>query len=155
VSTSSAGADDLFDDWLRSLAGNLLAPLFKGGELSAEVDRAEARREQRFYAYGQAVLQAIREVEDALLRERVQRERIASLAVQVDYAEQTHRRLRVEFFNGVVDFLDVLTALVDLQRLERDLLAARLSLLEDRIALYRALAGGLEDDPLVTRRTGG
>lgn len=147
VSTSSAGADELFDDWLRSLAGNLLAPLFRGGELSADVDRNEARRQQALYAYGQAVLEAIGEVEDALLRERLQRERIESLAVQVDFAEQAHRRLRLEFLNGAADFLDVLTALGDQQRLERDLLAARLVLIEDRIALYRALAGGFETDP--------
>jgi len=142
VGTSSAGASEFFADWVRSLAGNLLAPIFRGGELSAEVDRARARKQQRLYEYGQAVLVAVREVEDALLRERIARERIASLEVQVGYARETHRRLRLEFFNGVGDFLDLLTSLVTQQRLERDLLAARLVLLEDRIALYRALAGG-------------
>jgi NodT family efflux transporter outer membrane factor (OMF) lipoprotein len=141
VTTTSAGADQLFDDWLRSVAGGLLAPLFRGGELSAAVDRAEARRQRLLAAYGQAVLTALREVEDALVSERVRRQRIASLERQVDFAERTHRRLRLEFFNGVGDFLDVLTARVDLQQLQRDLLAARLGLLADRIALSRALAG--------------
>lgn len=151
VSTTSAGTDELFDDWLRSLAGNLLAPLFRGGELRAEVDRTTSLRQQRLLEYGQTVLTALREVEDALVRERLQRERLASLQVQVEYAAETHRRLRIEYFNGVGDFLDVLTALVDLQRLERDRLAARLVLLEDRIALYRALAGGFATGRETTR----
>jgi NodT family efflux transporter outer membrane factor (OMF) lipoprotein len=142
LSTTADGSSALFDDWLRSLAGGLLAPIFRGGELSGEVDRNEARRQQRLLEYGQTVLVAFAEVEDALVRERTRRERIASLEVQVQYAEETSQRLRLEYFNGVVDFLDVLTAQVDQQRLERDLLAARLALVEDRIALYRALAGG-------------
>ncbi len=141
ASTTSAGADRLLDDWLRSLAGNLLAPIFQGGALSAEVDGAEARKQQRLLAYGQTVLAAIAEVEDALLREQTGRERLTSLEAQFRFAEETHRRLRLEYFNGMGDFLDVLTARIDQQQLERDLLAARLGLVQDRIALYRALAG--------------
>ncbi len=152
VTTTDAGADQLFGDWFRSLAGNLLAPIFRGGELSAAVDGAEARKQQRLQQYGQAVLLAIAEVEDALLRERTGRERLASLQAQLAFAEETDRRLRLEYFNGMTDFLDVLTAQADRQQLERDLLAARLTLLEDRIALYRALAGGFDTDREIAGR---
>lgn len=144
ISTAAINADKLFEDWAYSVAGNLLAPLFYGGQINAEVDRSEAVRQQRLYEYGQAVLAAFREVEDALLQEQKQAESIESLKSQVRLSKQTYEQLQLAYFNGMSNYLDVLTALDEQQRLQRNLLAANLELLEYRIALYRALAGGFE-----------
>lgn len=144
ISTAAINADKLFDDWAYSVAGSLLAPLFYGGQINAEVDRSEAVRQQRLYQYGQAVLMAFREVEDALIQEQKQAESIQSLESQVRLSKQTYEQLQLAYFNGMSNYLDVLTALDEQQRLQRDLLAANLELLEYRIALYRALAGGFE-----------
>lgn len=143
-STVADSATDLFQTWAYSFAGNLLAPIFRGGELRAEVDRAEAVRTQRLYEYGQATLTAFREVEDALVREQKQREQIEQLDKQVDLAQQSFDQLRRQYLNGTSTYLDVLTALDEVQQLRRDRLAARLSRVEDRIALYRALAGSVD-----------
>lgn len=142
ASTTDSGADELFEDWARSFAANLVGPLFDAGRRGAEVDRARALAEQRLAEYGQATLIAFQEVEDALAVERRQRERIASLEEQLRLGERTYEQLRAEYFNGLADYIDVLTTLTDLQRTRRDLLGARLTLVEARIALYRALAGG-------------
>lgn len=135
-------ARDLFDEWARSFAGDLTAPLLDAGQRQAEVERTRAVKVQRLYEYGQTMLNAFREVEDALIQEKKQAQRIRSLEQQVRLAAQTYERLRHEYFNGQGDYIDVLTALTDEQQLRRDLLSARLALLEFRIALYRALAGG-------------
>ncbi|MDX1632603.1 MAG: TolC family protein, partial [Thermoanaerobaculia bacterium] len=137
---------DLFDQWARSFTGGLLVPLFRAGALEAEVDRAEAIRNQRVSEYGQATLIAFREVEDALVREAKQRERIRSLERQVELADQSYEQLRIQYFNGLGDYIDVLVALTERQQLRRDLIAARRALLEFRIGLYRALAGGFETE---------
>lgn len=142
VSTSDSDASDLFEDWTQSILGGLLAPLFRAGELSAEVDRTEAVRRQNVYLYGQATLVAFQEVEDALVQEAKQRERVASLERQARLTELAYEQLRLQFFNGLSDYIDVLTALTEAQRVRRDLTSARRLLLEFRIALYRALAGG-------------
>jgi NodT family efflux transporter outer membrane factor (OMF) lipoprotein len=147
VSTSGDAPARLFDDWLRSLSGALLTPLFTGGALGADVDRAEARRQELVEQYGQAVLTGFREVEDAMVAERAERRRLESLRAQVALAEQTYGRLRLEYLNGFGNFLDVLTAQTAQQRLERDLLASKLALLQNRIELYRALAGGFDAAP--------
>jgi outer membrane protein TolC len=146
LSTAGEDASDLFDDWARSFAGNLVGPLLDGGERRADVARAEALREQRLYEYGQATLTAFREVEDALVRERKQLRQLDSLRRQVELASRTYEQLRIEYFNGLADYIDVLTALTDQQQLRRDLIAARLELLDIRIGLYRALAGGFRTD---------
>lgn len=146
ISTQGGGADQLFRNWAWSLSGNLLAPLFYGGRLQAEVDRNQAIKNQILYEYGQTVLISFREVEDALVRESRQQQRIESLTKQHKLAEQAYHQLRVEYFNGFSNYLDVLTALEREQQLQRNLLAARLDLLEYRVALCRALAGGLNEE---------
>lgn len=146
VSTAADQAGDLFEDWARSLTGNLLTPILYGGRLSAEVDRAEAVKKQRLYEYGQTMLTAFREVEDALIQEKKQRERIESLKDQIKLARQSYEQLRVSYFNGVAGYLDVLTALDEEQQMRRNLLSARLLLLEHRVALYRSLAGGFQTE---------
>lgn len=150
-STIADSATDLFEIWAYSFAGNLLAPIFRGGSLRAEVDRTEAVRTQRLYEYGQTMLTAFQEVEDALVREQKQREQIQQLESQVDLARQSYERLRAQYLNGTTNYLDVLTALDEVQQLRRDLLSAQLVLVEDRIALYRALAGAVETDRAAER----
>jgi outer membrane protein TolC len=144
VQARSNNFENLFSNWAYSLGGNLLAPIFYGGRLSAEVDRTEAVMDEQLYLYGQSVLVAFREVEDALIQEQKQVERIGIIAKQLELAKQSYEQLQIEFINGFSEYLDVLTALNAEQQLRRDLVDARLNLIEFRIALYRSLAGGFE-----------
>jgi NodT family efflux transporter outer membrane factor (OMF) lipoprotein len=144
VKTSDVGARDLFLDWITGLAAGLVAPLIDGGERRAEVERARAVARQRLAEYGDVVLASFLEVEDALANERLQREKLDNLDARVELARKTYQQLRIQYLNGVIDYLGVLAALATEQELVRDRLAARLELLEFRIALYRALAGGFE-----------
>lgn len=146
ASTASESVGGLFEDWAMSFAGNLLAPIFYGGELRAEVDRNEAVKNQRLYEYGQTILTAFQEVEDALVLEKSQVESISSIERQLELANQAYRQLRLQYLNGSGNYLDVLTALDGIQQLRRDLLSARLILVEYRISLYRALAGSFETE---------
>lgn len=136
----------LFKDWLASIAGQIVAPLIDGGRRRAEVERADAVRRQLLAEYGQAVLVAFREVEDALAQERRQIDRIRSFKQQLELAKQTSDQLRTQYLKGLVEYIDVLTALRAEQQLQRDILTGRRVLLGFRIALYRALAGGFETD---------
>lgn len=144
LSTTAQSPSGLFESWLASIAGQIVAPLYDAGQRKAEVERAVAFRRQRLAAYGQTVLEAFREVEDALTLERYQVQRIRSLEDQLRLAESTYRQLRSQYLNGAADFIDVLIALNQQQALERDLLTAELDRVAFRISLYRALAGGFE-----------
>jgi NodT family efflux transporter outer membrane factor (OMF) lipoprotein len=142
LSTSDSDATDLFDDWMRSIAGDLLQPVFDAGQRKAEVRRTESVKGQRLATYGQTVLTAFREVTDALSSEYHQRQQIRSIRKQLELAQRTSERLRREYLNGDISYIDVLDALTREQQLQRDLLQARFFLIENRIGLYRALAGG-------------
>ncbi len=135
---------DLFENWAYSIAGNLLAPLFYGGQLSAEVDRNKAIKQQRLYEYGQVTLEAFQEVENGLVQEVMQEKRLENIGRQLDLAEKSNKQLRVEFLNGFSPYLDVLVGLDGEQQLRRDYLTAQAQQIQIRIGLYRALAGGFE-----------
>jgi len=94
--------------------------------------------------YGQAVLTAIQEVEDALIREQEQRRRLENLATRIQLADATYRQLRNRYLNGAVSYIEVLDALQEQQDLRRTQLATRQQSLSNRVALYRALAGNIE-----------
>jgi len=145
VTSQSADAGELFDNWLATLAGNLVMPLIDGGQRQAEVRRSRSVMEQRFQEYGQAVLTAIQEVEDALTREQQQVRRLEQLEQQIRFADATYRQLRTQYLNGIVSYIEVLSALQDRQDLRRTRLTARQQLLGYRVALYRALAGSPEN----------
>ena len=137
---------NLFQDWAYTLAGNIVAPLLYGGRNRAEVDRTEALKNQQLFLYGQTVLNSFREVEDVLIQEQKQKERIEVLERRLELAQKTNKQLRIEFLNGLSEYLDVLLSLDQEQQLQRDILEARQTLLEHRITLYRTLAGGFETE---------
>lgn len=144
VSSTAPDIDDVFSDWLSSLAANLIGPVIDGGLRRAEVDRTRAVLSESINTYGQAVLEAFAEVEDALVQEQRQFELINSLDRQLELATQITKNLRDRYLSGGEDFLRILTAEISRQSLEQNRLRAGRQLIEYRIGLYRALAGGLE-----------
>jgi NodT family efflux transporter outer membrane factor (OMF) lipoprotein len=133
--------DVLFDNWLLSLAGNLTAPIFDGKRRAAEVDRSLAVVDEKVSAYRQTVLTAIKEVEDALVTESKQREHIKGLEKVTDTARKALKEAGNRYRKGLIDYLPVLTQLLKVQGLERNLIQQQANLLSARISLYRALGG--------------
>jgi outer membrane protein, multidrug efflux system len=142
LSTVASAPGDLFANWLASLAGQIVGPLVDSGRRAAEVERHRALLSERLNAYEDAVLTALAEVEDALVREARQHDKVASLERQVKLADQVIDRLQNRYTQGATDYIDVLTALSSQQSAARQLLTARRELIGFRIDLARALAGG-------------
>jgi NodT family efflux transporter outer membrane factor (OMF) lipoprotein len=141
--SEALSAGNLFSDWITTLAGNIVTPVIDGGQRRAEVKRLEALRNERVQLYGQAVLEAFQEVEDALIREEKQRERVTNLQSRLQLARATVEQIQTGYFNGANDFISLINAQIDLQDIERNLLRARRNVVESRISLYRALAGDI------------
>jgi len=133
--------DVLFDNWLLSLAGNLTAPIFDGKRRAAEVDRSLAVVDEKVSAYRRTVLTAIKAVEDALVTESKQREHIKGLEKVTAAARKALKEAGNRYRKGLNDYLPVLTQLLKVQDLERNLIQQQANLLGARISLYRALGG--------------
>ncbi|MEM6911767.1 MAG: efflux transporter outer membrane subunit [Verrucomicrobiota bacterium] len=133
----------VFEDWLSTLIGDLGLPLFDAGSRAAAVDQARSAREEAWDTFGETLLGALQEVEDALDREYRQQRLVSSLERQLAAAETAVERARSTWLRGQESYLRVLTATRDQQTLSLDLLAARRELLGYRIDLHAALAGPL------------
>jgi len=150
--TSTTSVRDLFDDWLANLAANALEPLFDANLRKAEVRRQKAIVSEQFHTWGQTILDALEDVEGALTRQRQQSELFENLKRQLDLARQTYERNRESYIKGQVDYIRVLESLESMQSLERSVLRAQRTVIQNRIDLYRAIAGSWDmEKPGITR----
>ena len=134
--------DGNFGVW--SLVGNVVAPLWQGGRLRAQVDRAEARGAEAFANYANAALTAYAEVETALSAEEFLAERERHLAESTLQARAAERLADERYRAGLETYITVLDSQRSAVNAEADLIAARRTRLENRVDLYLALGGGFE-----------
>ncbi|MFL9874226.1 efflux transporter outer membrane subunit [Paraburkholderia megapolitana] len=135
--------------WALGPAAALL-PIFDGGSRSADLDQARAQLNEAAADYRQTTLDSFREVEDQLalinrLANASQRE-----AEAVKAAQRTTQLANVQYREGAVDYLQVVTAqTAELQVRETQitLQARRLTACVD---LVRALGGSWETDSGIT-----
>jgi len=132
----------LFDNWLLNLAAGLTAPLLDGHRRQAEITRSRAVVDEKLAAYRRTVVTAIKEVEDALVSEAGLRDHIKGLEAQLAVTKAALREARTRYRKGLNDYLPVLSGLLSVQTLERDLIQRQTDLLVTRVNLYRALGGG-------------
>jgi multidrug efflux system outer membrane protein len=125
-----------------SIGGGLLAPIFTGGALTANLKAARARAEQASIAYRQTVLVALREVSDALVAYDRDRAEADGNRARVAVAAEYQRLADMRFRSGVISYLEVLDAQRQLLAAQLDLNASELNQRVDAVTLYRALGGG-------------
>jgi multidrug efflux system outer membrane protein len=129
------------DGLVYSAIASLVAPIFSGGQLRAEVRGAEARAEQAAAAYAAAVLQALREVEDALVAEEALAKQLVARRVQLESSTAAEELARARYHSGTGSMLQLLVADRARTTAEAALIAARADQWEARVALILALGG--------------
>jgi NodT family efflux transporter outer membrane factor (OMF) lipoprotein len=129
-----------------SLVSALLAsvsmPLFDGGAGSAKVHAQQAALDQARAAYEAAVLAALKDVEDALVALRGDRERLMHLQYAADAASNAALLARQRFSSGLVDFQVVLETQRTQLTTQEGVATASADLGADHVRLYKALGGG-------------
>jgi multidrug efflux system outer membrane protein len=138
--------NQIFDNWIVNLAAALTAPIIDGGRRKAEVDIKQAEVQLQLAEYRQLVLSAVREVEDALIRETKIREHIGAVKNQLGAARNALKEAGTRYLNGLNDYLPVLTQILAVQGLESDLIQRQADLLVARVSLYRAIGGSWADE---------
>lgn len=140
----------LYEDGIESsgvvgrLFGSFIQPLIDWGARKAEVERNRALYVERLALFTQKFLEAVEDVENALYLERQQREFLRRLDHRKNLLDRTVEETTERYTNGITDYLPVLDALKELQRLERTIVIQERALLSFRIQLHRALGGRLE-----------
>ncbi|WP_122519034.1 efflux transporter outer membrane subunit [Pannonibacter phragmitetus] len=144
ISTSAAKTGDLAKNssisW--SFGPTLSVPLFNGGSLAAAADVARAQRDASFLAYRKGVLEALEEVENALVSLSRQRQRTGKLVTAANAYRQAADIARSQYQGGSSSFLDVLDAERSLYSAEDTLITSQLAIVTAYISLNRSLGGG-------------
>jgi len=144
IGLSDIGTGDIVRAAVASVSAVLDVPLFDGGARRADLAAARERAQQALHAYRLALLQALEEVEAALLSHAAQRERREALAAAVAANEQAYAQAQDLYTQGLASFLDVLDAQRELTATRRSLAEAEAELSVQAVALYRALGMGVE-----------
>ena len=127
-----------------SFVGNVVAPLWQGGRLRAEISRAEARVAEVLATYVNTALTAYAEVETALAAEAYLADRVVHLTTSVEQARAAERLADERYRTGLDTYITVLDSQRSAFQAESQLIAARRLRLENRVDLYLALGGGFE-----------
>lgn len=130
---------------LMSALGSLTQPIFQGGRLRAEVQRAKAEQEAAKVAFRQTVLEAGQEVNDILATEQYARRAISLGEQQVEKLQRIADASKVRMqYDEDVNYLQVLLARQSLLEARLQLLAHRYEMIAAHIQLYKALGGGMD-----------
>jgi NodT family efflux transporter outer membrane factor (OMF) lipoprotein len=147
LSTAIGGASGELEDVLDpanvvwTLAGNILAPIFRGGALNAAVDVADAEVDAAVALYADAAITAFSEVEAALDRGEFLRERRASLETSTEQSRNALRLSNLQYQEGEIDLIDVLSIQQRVFGAESSLIAIRRAHLNQYLELSLALGG--------------
>lgn len=115
--------------------------IFSAGGVRAGVDASEARRDAALATYEKAIQTAFREVADALARQGTIGDELRAVELRTNAAADTAMLTTARYRGGVASSLEDLDAQRSLYTAQRSLVAERLSVVNNRVTLYRVLGG--------------
>lgn len=133
---------------LASAVGALTAPLFTRGQNMAQLKIAKAQQEEAKLAFTQTLLNAGKEVNDALTGCQTAMDKDSSITAQVKSLESALRNTTLLMDYGNNTYLEILTARQSLLSAQLTQSANKLTLVQNLVNLYQALGGGEEKQPL-------
>ena len=141
-----ASADRWRDIWEHfaetySLLFSVAQPIFKGGQLRAQVDAAKGRFEELAANYASVVLTAMREVEDGLVSEQMLQIQLEHTERQFMEAKAAEELSRQRYQRGVESILTVLESERRRRIAEEQLTILKGQIWITRVNLYLAVGG--------------
>lgn len=124
------------------MVANAALTLFDAGRLRRNVDIQTALQEQAFALYESTILQALRDVENALVAFSQEQIRRDTLQAAVTAGQSALVLAQSQYNSGTVDFLRVLDAQRSLLSVQNQLALSDAEVASNLIRLYKALGGG-------------
>ena len=125
-----------------SFGGSFTQPIFEGGRLRSNVRLAEAQHQEMLLTYQQTIQGAFRDVSDALVAYRKNREFRIQEEKLTESARDAAQLSEQRFNAGATDYLEVLTNETNFFSDELTLAQAQFNELQALVQLYQALGGG-------------
>ena len=125
-----------------NMAASFTQPIFEGGRLKSNVRLAQAQRDQLVLSYQETIQGAFRDVSNALVAYRKDREFRIQQEHLLDSARDAARLSEVRFKAGTTDYLEVLTNETNAFTAELGLAQAQGNELIALVQIYQSLGGG-------------
>ncbi|WP_321889288.1 efflux transporter outer membrane subunit [Paraburkholderia bannensis] len=123
---------------------SITMPIFEGGRLKGTLQLRQAQQQEAAIVYKQTVLQAWREVDDALVSYDAELRRRDRLADAVTMNERALAVAQQRYRAGALDYLDVLNVQKQLLDAQSNLELSRMAAATNLVTLCKALGGGWE-----------
>ncbi len=155
IDTNSGALGSLFNSITGGLFAGVTQAIFNGGRLRSQVRASEAAADAAFLTYKQTILTALEDVENALVALNSARAREREFTTALSAADATALLGRLQYRNGLTDFLTLNTAEASLLSARNGISQARADQATALIQLYNALGGGWDATtvPEVPRQT--
>ena len=127
--------------WLFSAVGSLMQPLFNKGTNIANLRQAKARQEEALLLFQQSLLDAGKEVNNALTRWQSARMRIDYVNQQIMTLQEAVRKTELLMQHTSTNYLEVLTARQRLLEAELTQAQDKFEEIQGVIDLYHAVGG--------------
>jgi multidrug efflux system outer membrane protein len=127
---------------LWTFAGSIAQPIFTAGKIRSGVRLAEAQQQEAVLSYQQTIQQSFRDVSDALIGYRKNREFREQQELLTASAQGAARLSNIRYKGGVASYLEVLTNETNYFTAELNLAQAQANELLALVQLYQALGGG-------------
>ena len=124
------------------MAGSFAQPIFEGGRLRNNLRLTEAEKDQLLLTYQKSIQGAFRDVSNALVGYRKDREFRIEQEQLVQSAEDAARLSETRYKAGTTDYLEVLTNETNAFSAELNLAQAQGNELVALVTLYQSLGGG-------------
>lgn len=129
-----------------NVAGDALAPIFEGGKIRAQNQKAQAQYREQLAVYTKTVQTAFKEAYDALTANRINRDIYDSYNDQTRAMQRSYELTKKQEDAGLIGVTDLLSVEENLLSSEMNLSAARQNELSAVVNLCKALGGGWKAD---------
>jgi len=129
-----------------SAGPSISLPIFEGGQLTANLRMARAEQASAALNYRATVLNALREVENALVSYREDQISAQKAATTVQSAALSLHLSQSQYAHGLASFINVLDAERTLVSANQQLVQEDAALANDVVTLFTALGGGWQED---------
>lgn len=123
---------------LLGVAGGIMAPLFQGGSLKANLRLKKATYERVLQNYYKTNLTAIQEVNDALVASRLDKEKMTQTEKQYNLEKDDYKYNELKYNQGTISKLDLIQYQENLLTIEKLVAQQKVECMADAISLYKA-----------------
>src|SRR3989454_3592818 len=136
-----------------SVGPGITLPLFTGGRIRSNIAVQNSRQRQAVITYQSTILNALEEVQNALVNYSQEQERRDRLNQAAEQSQLAVHLATEQYRAGLVDFLSVLDAQRELYAAEDQAVQSQTTVTIDVVNLYRALGGGWNIAPTIATRS--